>query len=99
MPGSGGGGLMSRTGEGSRPIRAFSLPMPSSVMSFSYGNGFAGEFITMAPTAPNFFRKGLIGEWRNVLSRNQVQYLVERHGPAMAELGCLEEAERFLARN
>ncbi len=53
----------------------------------------------MAPTAPNFFRKGLIGEWRNVLSRNQVQYLVERHGPAMAELGCLEEAERFLARN
>ena len=50
------------------------------------------------PTAPNFFRKGLIGDWRNVLSRKQVQCLVERHGPVMAELGYLDEAEKFLAR-
>lgn len=56
--------------------------------------GFQGR----QPTAPNFFRKGLIGDWRNVLSRKQVQCLVERHGPVMAELGYLDEAEKFLAR-
>ena len=49
------------------------------------------------PNLPNFFRKGRVGDWRSVLSRDQVRLVVERHGPAMARLGYLDEAERFLA--
>lgn len=49
------------------------------------------------PTAPSFFRKGRIGDWRSVLSREQVRRLVDEHGPIMARLGYLDEAERFLA--
>lgn len=49
------------------------------------------------PTAPSFFRKGRAGDWRNVLSRQQVRRIVENHGPVMARLGYLHEAERFLA--
>ncbi len=49
------------------------------------------------PNLPNFFRKGRIGDWRSVLSRDQVRRVVERHGPAMARLGYLDEVERFLA--
>ena len=55
--------------------------------------GFQGR----QPSAPSFFRKGMVGDWRNVLSRRQVQSLIERHGPVMAELGYLEGAEKFLA--
>jgi len=49
------------------------------------------------PTSPSFFRKGRIGDWRDALSRQQVRLLAERHGPVMARLGYLDEAERFLA--
>lgn len=49
------------------------------------------------PTAPTFFRKGRVGDWRKALSRDQVRMLVERHGELMARLGYLDEAERFLA--
>lgn len=48
------------------------------------------------PIAPNFFRKGRVGDWRGVLSRTQVRQLLDAHGPVMARLGYLEEAERFL---
>ena len=48
------------------------------------------------PTAPSFFRKGRIGDWRGALSRQQVQRLVDSHGSVMARLGYLEEAEQFL---
>ena len=49
------------------------------------------------PTAPSFFRKGRVGDWRDALSRQQVRQLTERHGPVMVRLGYLDEAERFLA--
>ncbi len=49
------------------------------------------------PTAPSFFRKGQVGDWCAALSRQQARRLVERHGPTMARLGYLDEAERFLS--
>ena len=48
------------------------------------------------PTAPSFFRNGQVGDWRNVLSRQQVRRLIGSHRPVMARLGYLDEAERFL---
>ena len=47
-------------------------------------------------TAPNFFRAGVAGGWRDVLTRSQVQAVVGAHGPMMARLGYLREAEAFL---
>ena len=48
-------------------------------------------------TAPNFFRAGVAGSWRDVLTRRQVQACVDAHRPMMARLGYLREAEAFLA--
>ena len=48
------------------------------------------------PTAPSFFRAGAAGSWRTALTRRQVRAVVDAHGPAMARLGYLDEAETFL---
>lgn len=48
------------------------------------------------PTAPSFFREGRVGDWRGVLSREQVRRLLDEHGSVMAKLGYLEEAERIV---
>ena len=48
------------------------------------------------PTAPSFFRAGVAGSWRTALTREQVQAVVDAHGPVMARLGYLREAEAFL---
>ena len=48
------------------------------------------------PTAPSFFRAGVAGSWRTALTREQVQALVDDHGPVMARHGYLREAEAFL---
>ena len=50
-------------------------------------------------TAPSFFRAGVAGSWRTALAPRQVQALVDAHGPVMARLGYLREAEAFLAGN
>ena len=47
-------------------------------------------------TAPSFFRAGVAGAWRNTLTRSQVEACVGAHGPTMARLGYLREAEVFL---
>ncbi len=49
------------------------------------------------PTAPSFFRGGRVGDGCGALSPEQIRRIVDRHRPAMARLGYLEEAERFLA--
>ena len=49
------------------------------------------------PTTPCFFRAGVAGSWRTALTREQVQALVDDHGPVMARHGYLPEAEAFLA--
>ena len=47
-------------------------------------------------TAPSFFRTGVAGSWRTTLTREQVQAVMDAHGPVMARLGYLHEAEAFL---
>ena len=41
--------------------------------------------------------RGVEGSWRTALAPRQVQALVDAHGPVMARLGYLREAEAFLA--
>ena len=53
-------------------------------------------FCEKQPTAPSFFRAGVSGSWREALDPRQVQALVDAHGPVMARLGYLSEAEAFL---
>lgn len=55
-------------------------------------------FAERQPTAPSFFRTGLAGSWRSVLSVQQVRVLADAHGPVMERLGYLQEAETFLAQ-
>ena len=38
------------------------------------------------PTAPNFFRKGQVGNWKSELSFRQVQCIMEQHYPVMDRL-------------
>jgi len=57
----------------------------------------ASGFSEKQPTAPSFFRAGVAGSWRDVLDSRQVRALVDAHGPVMARLGYLREAEAFLA--
>lgn len=54
-------------------------------------------FVERPPTARAFFRSGQAGKWRGELSRDQVQALIDAHGPMMERLGYLDEAEAFLA--
>ena len=54
-------------------------------------------FVEKQPTAPSFFRAGVAGSWRSVLSARQVRALVDTHGTVMERLGYLREAEAFLA--
>lgn len=48
--------------------------------------------------ADSFFRAGVAGGWRTVLDAAQVATIVAAHGPAMARLGYLAEAEAFLGK-
>ena len=48
-------------------------------------------------TAPTFFRAGVAGGWRDVLTHRQVAACVDAHRPMMARLGYLREAEAYLA--
>ncbi len=47
-------------------------------------------FIEKSPKASAFFRKGIVGDWRNVLSASQVDRIIEAHGEVMATLGYLD---------
>ena len=53
-------------------------------------------FFEKQPTAPSFFRAGTSGSWREALDPRQVRALVDTHGPVMARLGYLSEADTFL---
>ena len=56
----------------------------------------AAGFVLKPFDAESFFRAGVAGGWREVLTAEQVATIVAAHGPAMARLGYLAEAEEFL---
>ena len=58
----------------------------------------AEGFTAKQPTAKSFFRAGVVGNWRSVLTASQVAEIVAAHAPAMDRLGYLAEAEAFLRR-
>jgi aryl sulfotransferase len=39
----------------------------------------------------SFFRKGIVGDWKNVLTREQVNRIIEAHGETMKRFGYLNE--------
>ncbi len=43
------------------------------------------------PTAEKFFREGKAGQWRDVLSQNQINAIVSAHAPMMMRFGYLAE--------
>jgi hypothetical protein len=51
-------------------------------------------FIERSKNTKRFFRKGQIGDWRNVLSEAQVRAVVEAQGPVMRKFGYLSEDGR-----
>ncbi len=48
------------------------------------------EFKMKQPTAPNFFRKGDVDDWKNTLSKDQVRRITKQHGDVMERLGYLD---------
>jgi hypothetical protein len=47
-------------------------------------------------SAEKFFREGRAGQWKELLSRNQIRRIMADHGEQMARFGYLQEAEAFL---
>ena len=50
-------------------------------------------FAEKQPTAASFFRAGVSGSWRDVLTKAQVRALTSPHGEVMARFGYLPDAE------
>ena len=48
-------------------------------------------FSEKSAASPSFFRKGDVGDWKNVLTREQVNRIVEAHGEVMERFGYLED--------
>ena len=48
-------------------------------------------FSEKSARSPSFFRKGTVGDWQNVLTTEQVQRVVEKHGEVMGRFGYIDE--------
>jgi hypothetical protein len=46
-------------------------------------------------SAISFFRSGRVGEWRDILTKDQVERVIQDHGTVMRRLGYLPEADAF----
>ncbi len=95
-----------------RPVKAFGgiadhigLPYDRARLSrairFSSFENLAGQekehgFIEQSDKTAQFFRKGQIGEWRNVLNHDQVDRMVEAHQDVMREFGYLDPDGKVL---
>jgi hypothetical protein len=55
-------------------------------------------FAEKAPRVRHFFRKGVVGDWRQVLTPAQVKRVVETNRPGMERLGYLDKRGRPLVR-
>ena len=53
-------------------------------------------FAEKSPAAPTFFRAGIAGSWRTVLTPVQVRAVVDAHGEVMERFGYPKEARAFL---
>ena len=86
-------GTPGRSSTSARLARAVDHAAFSRLRAQEEESGFSEK----QPTAPSFFRAGVAGSWRTALGPRQVRALVDAHGPVMARLGYLREAEAFLA--
>ncbi|RBP49933.1 sulfotransferase domain-containing protein [Arenicella xantha] len=48
-------------------------------------------FVEKPARSPNFFRKGIAGDWQNTLNTEQIDKIVDRHGSMMKQFGYLTE--------
>lgn len=55
-----------------------------------------GNFNERAPRAPNFFRQGKAGAWRETLSVEQVARIVDAHRDMMQQFGYLDDKGKVL---
>ncbi len=51
-------------------------------------------FSEKSAASPGFFRKGIVGDWKNVLSKEQVKRIVEEHGDMMKRFGYLTDSNK-----
>lgn len=48
-------------------------------------------FVEHTHSPENFFRKGMVGEWQDVLTPSQIARIIDQHGEVMTRLGYLDE--------
>lgn len=48
-------------------------------------------FVEHTHSTENFFRKGIVGEWQDVLTPFQIARIIDQHGEVMTRLGYLDE--------
>ncbi|MCI5149860.1 MAG: hypothetical protein D3916_10830, partial [Candidatus Electrothrix sp. MAN1_4] len=51
-----------------------------------------GNFKERPANAPCFFRKGLVGDWQDQLTEEQVERIIKGHGQVMRRFGYLDSA-------
>ncbi|MEM7116766.1 MAG: sulfotransferase domain-containing protein [Chloroflexota bacterium] len=56
----------------------------------------SGSFHEKAPQAKSFFRKGVVGSWREQLTPEMVEQLIAAHGEVMRRFGYLDEEEQIV---
>jgi Sulfotransferase domain len=48
-------------------------------------------FVEHTHSTENFFRKGMVGEWQDVLNPSQITRIIDQHGEVMTRLGYLDD--------
>lgn len=53
-------------------------------------------FMDKPPTLKHFFRKGIVGDWKRTLSKNQVARIISDHGDVMQKFGYLNKKDELI---